>query len=135
MQLNGLVMADMYSEKERGKSLAMITLLPFLGPALGPILGGLVTQVLHYSWVFWIMSALNALIFVLGFVLIRESYTPVLLRRKAFKDAKTERARIAKNLTRPLQIFVRRPIIWLNSLTATLSFGIYTLVPGTYATL
>lgn len=72
MQLNGLVMADMYSEKERGKSLAMITLLPFLGPALGPILGGLVTQVLHYSWVFWIMSALNALIFVLGFVLIRE---------------------------------------------------------------
>jgi len=53
VQLNGPVMADMYGEDERGKSLAMVNLLPFLGPALGPIVGGLVTYSIHWSWVFW----------------------------------------------------------------------------------
>ncbi|CAN9440519.1 unnamed protein product [Alternaria alternata] len=140
-ELNGPVMADMYGEDERGKSLAMVNLLPFLGPALGPIVGGLVTHSIHWSWVFWIMSIFNAFILVVGFFWIRESYTPVLLRRKALADggnvptAKAERARIARNLLRPVRILVRRPIIWLNALTATLSFAVYTLVLSTYASL
>ncbi|CAN9444665.1 unnamed protein product [Alternaria alternata] len=139
--LNGPVMADMYGEDERGKSLAMVNLLPFLGPALGPIVGGLVTHSIHWSWVFWIMSIFNAFILVVGFFWIRESYTPVLLRRKALADggnvptAKAERARIARNLLRPVRILVQRPIIWLNALTATLSFAVYTLVLSTYASL
>ncbi|CAN9469454.1 unnamed protein product [Alternaria alternata] len=139
--LNGPVMADMYGEDERGKSLAMVNLLPFLGPALGPIVGGLITHSIHWSWVFWIMSIFNAFILVVGFFWIRESYTPVLLRRKALADggnvptAKAERARIARNLLRPVRILVRRPIIWLNALTATLSFAVYTLVLSTYASL
>lgn len=75
IQLNGQSLADMYGKKECGKSVALVTLLPFLGPALGPIHGGLVTRALHCFWVFWIMSALNALILVLRFFLMRESYT------------------------------------------------------------
>ncbi|KAI4911011.1 hypothetical protein J4E90_007268 [Alternaria incomplexa] len=139
--LNGPVMADMYGEKERGKSLALVTLLPFLGPALGPIIGGLVTHSLHWSWVFWIMSAFNAVVLVVGYFLIRESYTPVLLRRKALAESgnvlttKAERARIAQNLLRPIRIFITRPITWLISLTATLSFAVYTLMLATYASL
>ncbi|KAH6870425.1 major facilitator superfamily domain-containing protein [Alternaria rosae] len=139
--LNGPVMADMYGENERGKSLAMVTLLPFLGPALGPIVGGLVTHSIHWSWVFWIMSAFNAVVLIVGFFVIRESYTPVLLRRKALAEGanvltvKAERARIAQNLLRPIRIFITRPITWLISLTATLSFAVYTLMLATYASL
>lgn len=141
LQLNGPVMADMYGENERGKSLAMVSLLPFLGPALGPIVGGLVTHSIHWSWIFWIMSIFNAVILILGFVWIRESYTPVLLRRKALAEggnvptAKAERVRIAQHLLRPVRILMERPIIWLNALTATLSFAVYTLMLSTYASL
>jgi MFS family permease len=140
-QLNGPVMADMYGENERGKSLAMVTLLPFLGPALGPIVGGLVTHSIHWSWIFWIMSIFNAIVLVVGSFLIRESYTPVLLRHKALAEGgdvlptKAERARMARNLLRPLRFCVTRPIIWLNALTSTLSFAIYTLMLATYASL
>ncbi|KAF1849204.1 MFS general substrate transporter [Cucurbitaria berberidis CBS 394.84] len=142
--LNGPVMADMYGEKHRGKSLAMVTLLPYLGPALGPIVGGLVTQLVHWSWVFWIMSIFNASVIVLGLICIQESYTPVLLRHKAATEgnrvsselsAKMERVRIADHMMRPLRLFVRRPIIWFIALTGTLSFGVYTLMLSTYATL
>jgi MFS family permease len=79
-------MADMYGEKDRGKSLAIVTLLPYLGPALGPIVGGLATQLVHWSWIFWIMSIFNAVIIVFGFFCIRETYTPVLFRRKALAE-------------------------------------------------
>ncbi|KAJ4372893.1 hypothetical protein N0V83_003184 [Neocucurbitaria cava] len=143
--LNGPVMADMYGEQDRGKSLAMVTLLPYLGPALGPIVGGVVTQLVHWSWIFWIMSIFNAVILVLGIFCIRESYTPVLLRRKAatennrvaslVQSAHQDRLRIASNLTRPMRLLVQRPIIWVTALTGTISFGAYTLMLSTYATL
>ncbi|GAB1319251.1 hypothetical protein MFIFM68171_09461 [Madurella fahalii] len=42
--LTGPVMADMYREESRGKSLAIASFPPYLCPALGPILGVLVTQ-------------------------------------------------------------------------------------------
>ena len=137
-------MADMYGEANRGKSLAMATLLPYLGPALGPIVGGLVTQLIHWSWIFWIMSIFNAIILVLGIVFIRETYTPVLLRRKtategdpavAARIAKEQKSRMAANLLRPLQLMIQRPIIWIVALTATLSFAVYSLMLTSYATL
>lgn len=137
-------MADMYGRADRGKSLAIVTLLPYLGPALGPIVGGLTMQLVHWSWIFWIMSIVNAVILLLGLVVIRETYTPVLLRRKAIREGTVIQqgqlgARSPKqwktDLIRPLHILVHRPIIWFISLVSTLAFGVYCLMLSTYATL
>ncbi|KAI1086471.1 putative florfenicol exporter [Rostrohypoxylon terebratum] len=135
--LTGPVMADMYHAKDRGKSLAIASFLPYLGPALGPIIGGLVVQLVQWPWLFWILS-------------IKESYTPVLLRRKAaaqlnqsgdslspakwpfWRDAIS---RLATYLRRPARLLVRRLIIQVISLTLGLNFGIYTLMLSTFATL
>jgi omega-6 fatty acid desaturase (delta-12 desaturase) len=137
-------MADMYGKAERGRSMAIVTLLPYIGPALGPIIGGLITQYIHWSWIFWIMSLVNTAIVLLGLMFIRETYTPVLLRRKAAKEAgstiertsyKTLHSRLGPHLMRPLRILVQRPIIWPISLLATISFAVYSLMLSTYATL
>lgn len=45
-------MADMYRKEDRGKSLAIATFVPYLGPALGPIIGGAITQKLDWPWLF-----------------------------------------------------------------------------------
>jgi MFS family permease len=106
-------MADMYGEKDREKLLAMVTLFLYLGPALGPDISGLVTQLVHWSWIFWIMSIFNAVVIVSGFFSIRETHTFVLLRRKALTEggaipnAEAERARNLRELIRPLQILVQ----------------------------
>jgi MFS family permease len=143
-QLNGPVMADLYGEADRGKSLAIVTLLPYLGPALGPLVGGLVTQLVSWQWVFWIMSMFDALILCLGLVIIRETYTPVLLQRKANAEGITaleaqsscaKRNQFATKLLRPLHILTHRPIIWIISLISALSFSAYTLVLSSYAAL
>lgn len=144
VQLNGPVMADMYGKKDRGKSLAIVTLLPYLGPALGPLLGGAVGEKLHWSWIFWIMSIVDAVILLLGLLIIRETYTPVLLRRKAKKEGssiprhkagKTKFSRMTTDLLRPIHILTHRPIIWLVALEATLSFSVYCIMLSSYATL
>ncbi|KAJ8110029.1 hypothetical protein OPT61_g7016 [Boeremia exigua] len=143
-QLNGPVMADMYGKSERGRSMAIVTLLPYIGPALGPIVGGLITHYIHWSWIFWIMSLFDTVIVLLGLIVIRESYTPVLLRRKTAEKSnsapftglkKSLFTRLRPHLVRPLRILVERPIIWPISLIATISFAVYALMLSTYATL
>ncbi len=145
------VMADMYYAKDRGKSLAIAGLLPYLGPALGPILGGIVVQLMEWRFIFWIMSILNALITLLGALFIEESYTPVLLRRKAVvQDERPvdpslspwERifwydvfTRLAINLRRPVRILIQRPVIQVIALVLALNFGIYTLLLSSFAAL
>jgi MFS family permease len=133
-------MADMYGKQDRGKSLAIVTLLPYLGPALGPLVGGLVTQRVHWSWIFWIMSIVDAVVLLLGLTIIRETYTPVLLRHKAAREGRVnahvgKRLHTRTDLLRPLNILIHRPIIWLISLVSTLSFGVYCLMLASYATL
>ncbi|KAI1209033.1 putative florfenicol exporter [Annulohypoxylon truncatum] len=149
--LTGPVMADMYHAKDRGKSLAIASFLPYLGPALGPIIGGVVVQYVYWPWLFWIISIFDALIVVIGAMIIKESYTPVLLRRKAAAQSDQSGnpalspakwafwqdffSRLMTYLQRPVRLLVRRPIIQVVSLVLGLNFGIYTLMLSTFATL
>ena len=140
-------MADMYGKKDRGKAVAISSLLPYLGPALGPILGGIVTQMIAWQWIFWIMCAFNGLTTLIGVLCIRESYTPVLLLRKARKyhqDAgvnitppsiQASLSRLGASLWRPVRLLLRRPVVQILGLILALDFAIYTLLLGTFADL
>lgn len=140
-------MADMYGKKDRGKAAAITALLPSLGPALGPIIGGVVTQLIEWPWIFRIMSIVTFVITLIGLVYIRESYTPVLLRRKARAQRGATREalswhllvdflqRLALGIWRPVRLLLTRPIVQLIAVVLGLNFAIYTLLLGTYATL
>ncbi|KAK1963169.1 MFS general substrate transporter [Colletotrichum sublineola] len=146
--LTGPIMADMYREEDRGRSLAIATFVPYLGPALSPIVGGIITQKLDWLWLFYILSIFNAVIWVVGLVLVRESYTPVLLARKRKAAAATSgsispgptsfrvaASKMAANLRRPMQLLWQRPIIQVTALIMALNFGVYCLLLSTFATL
>ncbi|OLN86059.1 putative transporter C1529.01-like protein 4 [Colletotrichum chlorophyti] len=139
--LMGPIMADMYRKEDRGKSLAIATFVPYLGPALGPVVGGIMTHRLEWPWLFYLLSIFNAVIWVIGLVFI--SYAPVLLARKrkaaasstgptSFRLASSE---MAANLCRPLQLLYQRPIIQVIALIMALNFGVYYLLLSTFATM
>ncbi|KAI3325009.1 putative efflux pump antibiotic resistance protein [Xylariaceae sp. AK1471] len=147
--LTGPVMADMYPPEERGKSLAIASLLPYLGPALGPIVGGLLTELVAWPWLFYVISIFNGAVLVLGLLLLRESYTPVLLRRKTASQGNASppsppwsiafwrefMPKLSVYLLRPVKLLVHRPVIQLISFLIALNFGIYTLLLSTFAML
>lgn len=152
LKLTGPVMADIHGKRERGKSLAITSFSPYLGPALGPIFGGIIAQSVVWPWVLWIMSILNNFLTLAGYCFIRESYTPVLLRRKTEYEAMStsEFQRIFKiqywkelfpqlsvGIFRPFQILIRRPAIQLITFAfgVGFGFGIYTILISTFATL
>ncbi|KAK6219323.1 hypothetical protein LQW54_002311 [Pestalotiopsis sp. IQ-011] len=146
--LTGPIMADMYRKEDRGKSLAIATFVPYLGPALGPIIGGAITQKLDWPWLFYLLSMFTSAIWVIGFFFVKETYTPVLLSRKrkaaaltsgdsvpsptSFREASSK---MAANLRRPLQLLWTRPIIQVIALIMALNFGVYCLLLSTFATL
>ncbi|KAK5993666.1 Efflux pump vrtL [Cladobotryum mycophilum] len=149
--LTGPVMADMYSKEQRGKSLSIATFVPYLGPALGPIVGGLITEKLQWHWLFWILSVFAGLITFIGLIFVQETYTPVLLRLKAAAQIDPELelspnplrreayrnfySRLRVNLLRPLKLLLFRPIIQIMALVMALNFAIYCLLLSTFSSL
>jgi MFS family permease len=146
MQLTGPVMADMYGSGDRGRSLAIASLLPYLGPALGPIVGAVVAQLVAWPWIFWVMSIFNAGVTLLGLWCIRETYTPVLLRRKAetiksevvvpgIDGSPTTKLLLLTYLARPFALLLRRPVVQVLAFSIALDFAVYTFLLSTFATL
>ncbi|KAL0776021.1 hypothetical protein CaCOL14_007308 [Colletotrichum acutatum] len=147
----GPIMADMYRVKDRGKSLAIASFIPYFGPALGPIIGGLVSDYIEWPWLFWILSMFSAGITFIAYFLVDETYTPILLQRKVESQSSSGRNRsgppwnglaqrglskgLSIHLLRPIKILTRRPIILVISWIWAISFGLYVLVLSSFASL
>lgn len=148
--LPGPIMADIWPISKRGTSLALSMFMPYLGAALGPILGGYTSSSLGYSWIFWIVSLFDAAITLLSFFILKESYAPVLLARKARdlslqtgqnhhtiysikSPEQTPKSKLTTALSRPFKLLVTRPVIQLNALFIAYNFGAYTIALTTYA--
>jgi len=48
--LAGGVLGDMYTPEERGKTLGIYLMIPLLGSAVGPIVGGFLTASISWRW-------------------------------------------------------------------------------------
>jgi multidrug resistance protein len=81
---SGALIADIWGPETRGKALAIFTLAPFAGPALGPTVSGyIVVAGLSWRWVFWVMTAFAGFCFLQIVFTLPETYEPVLLLEKA----------------------------------------------------
>lgn len=140
-------MADMFREADRGKSMAIVALLTYAGPALGPIVGGIVTQLLRWEWAFWLLSIVDAIVLLVGFCFLDETYTPVLLRRKysmpgtpptvhqnllrkyrnGVRGSRTQ-PDLLQTLVRPFRLYWTRPVIFVVASLLALDMGVYCLM-------
>ncbi|KAL1852048.1 hypothetical protein Daus18300_012330 [Diaporthe australafricana] len=76
---------DVFKPMERGLPSALFILTPFLGPGVAPLIGAFVVNRKGWRWTQWTMLFFYVQAMIVGVVWGRETYAPVLRRRKAKK--------------------------------------------------
>ncbi|KAJ5444678.1 bicyclomycin resistance protein [Penicillium daleae] len=135
------VISDMFTARQRGLALLSFASTPYLGPCLGPIIGGFLEMKAGWRWVEGFLSAIAALAWVLMLFFVPETYAPVILRRRAKKlscltgkchESKLDlqigkSATITKRLKtvglRPWMLLLREPIVLFLTIYAALIYG------------
>ena len=143
LTIGGGTIADVMPPEKRGKAMAIFAMSPLLGPSLGPVAGGFLSQAAGRRWVFRLLAILAGLMTILTLRFHRETYAPMLLRDKAKKMQKKTgekgyKSRLEKDLPvqggffraimRPLEMLLFSPVILgLCSLMALAYAYIYLL--------
>lgn len=71
--------------------MAIYSLGPLIGPAVGPIAGGFITETIGFKYVFIVIAGLCGLASLVGIPFLRETYAPVIRLRLAKQSADPEK--------------------------------------------
>ncbi|KAJ9283852.1 hypothetical protein DTO021C3_8536 [Paecilomyces variotii] len=136
----GGVIADMFPAAQRGLAMSVFAAAPFLGPVLGPIIGGFLGMNAGWRWVEGFLAAFAGALWIVGSLVLPETYAPVLLRRRAERLSKItgkvyrskldiERGKVSlgsafkTSLSRPWILLFREPIVFLLSIYMAIIYG------------
>ncbi|HEX3391020.1 MAG TPA: DHA2 family efflux MFS transporter permease subunit [Solirubrobacteraceae bacterium] len=61
-----MIMAQVSGPQRMGRVMGYVSMPAMLAPILGPVVGGLILQNLHWSWIFFVNVPIGVLAFVLG---------------------------------------------------------------------
>ncbi|KAG5982414.1 hypothetical protein E4U55_001921 [Claviceps digitariae] len=92
LAVGGGVLSDLFAAEERGRAISVYSLMPLLGPAVGPVAGGWIAERTTWRWVFYSTTVVCAVVQVLGLWFLQETYAPVLARRRVMRRRETMRS-------------------------------------------
>ncbi|KAL8404765.1 hypothetical protein RB594_009586 [Gaeumannomyces avenae] len=81
--LNPAIVGDMFPREGRGAAMSACMLTPLLGGAFGPAISGAVAQAIGWRAVIWLSVGISAVCSLMLMLLLRETYKPVILKRRA----------------------------------------------------
>lgn len=76
------VLADIWGPVERGNAMALFSMMTFIGPALGPVIGGFLELKEDWRWIFYVMLWFAGITEIL-MLTIPETLGPIVLLNKA----------------------------------------------------
>lgn len=138
--IGGSSVADLFVPLERGRAMSVWSVGPLIGPVIGPIAGGFLTAARGWRSVFWTLAIAMAASTLVSFFVLRESYAPTLLARKAarlrdqggnpalqskYELTKTisRRTVLTRAIVRPLKMLLFFPIVLALSIYMALVYG------------
>ncbi|KAK4540600.1 hypothetical protein LTR36_009030 [Oleoguttula mirabilis] len=151
MGIGGGVLGDLWLPQERGKAMALYSLMPLLGPAIGPLCGGFIAQYSTWRWVFYSTCIAAMAIQGLGVFYLRETYAAEILKRKknqlikitGNKELRTEFENPSRKfsqhlrtaLARPFKLLFTQPIVQVLAAYIGYVYGVLYLVLASFPTL
>ncbi|KAK4542778.1 hypothetical protein LTR36_006154 [Oleoguttula mirabilis] len=151
--LGGGVLGDLWRPEQRGWSLSVYSLIPLLAPAVGPIIGGYLTEGASWRWVYWATSIIQGVLVIFCFLIFKETYAPLILERRARRlrretgderyytvvarlhEGRSVRSIAQQSLTRPLRLLAFHPIIQAMASLSAFYYGILYIVITTFSTM
>lgn len=140
MTLVGGTLADMWKSEERGVPMAFFSAAPFIGPGVGPLVGGYLGQAGGWRWLYYIQIILSGIVWILITFTVPETYAPQILAKRAKKmrkemgddkyvteqdlDMRPFSQRLQLFLLRPFQLLFRELIVFLISLYMSVLYGL-----------
>jgi multidrug resistance protein len=131
-------LSDIWPPEKRSGPMSLYVATPFMGPALGPLLGAAVTQTRGWRWTSWLILFFTIVLVFAPAPFFAESYKPVLLRRRAkernlpLPRSRTEGMSLwkvvgtyaSKTLTRPMHMLLTEPIVATFNAYSAFNFGL-----------
>jgi len=159
LAIGGGTIGDLFSADNRGKALSVYTLAPLTGPALGPVIGGWITDKTSWRWIFYSTSIADGVIQILGQFFLQETYAPKLMAMKTRRlrkstgnpDLRSVYVKpgaedvhdggprvwlrvVGHGLIRPLKMLATEPILQVFAIYQAILYGIMYLTLTTFAT-
>ncbi|PNP38763.1 hypothetical protein TGAMA5MH_09328 [Trichoderma gamsii] len=140
MTNGGGVITDMLTKEQRGAAMGAFVTAPFLGPALGPIVGGFLDENKGWRWVLGLVAIMAGVVWIATTIATPETYAPYILRSRAKalsqstgnvyvsrldagEPPKTLTQELSVALSRPWVLLFLEPIILLMSLHMSIVYG------------
>ncbi|KAH7021157.1 multidrug resistant protein [Microdochium trichocladiopsis] len=140
MTLVGGTLADLWRAEERGVPMAAFSAAPFIGPAIGPLVGGFLSDAAGWRWLYWIQLILAFIVWVLITFTVPETFAPTILARRAKKlraetgnaefvteqdlDTRPISERLSVFMVRPFQLLFGELIVFLISIYMSVLYGL-----------
>jgi multidrug resistance protein len=140
MSLVGGTLVDLWKNEERGVPMAAFSAAPFIGPGVGPLVGGFLSQAGGWRWLYWIQLIMSGCVWILITFTVPETYAPKLLADRAKKlrketgdskfvteqdlDMRPFTQRLSLFLIRPFQLLFREAIVFFIALYMSVLYGL-----------
>ncbi|KAI0386742.1 major facilitator superfamily domain-containing protein [Hypomontagnella monticulosa] len=148
LAVSGGTVGDLFSKRELRYPMAIFSVSPFLGPCVGPLIGGFINYHLEWRWTYYILLIWAFALLVAIVVLVPETYHPVLLRNKARRlrvstgddrwkapmelTNKSIPRTISLSLLRPFQLLIFEPMCLNLCIFSAILLGILYLFFGAF---
>jgi EmrB/QacA subfamily drug resistance transporter len=73
MPVAQMIMAEVAGPKRMGRVMGVVVMPAMLAPILGPVVGGLILQNLHWSWIFFVNVPIGVIAAILGWRMLPDS--------------------------------------------------------------
>lgn len=145
--IGGGVLSDLFPAESRGSALAVYSLAPFLGPVVGAIAGGYITQYSNWRWIFHSTSIADLIVQAMAVLFLQETYHPAILAKKCTKlkketgnerlytkhqADKTVAKLLQKAMIRPFRMLLTQPALQAMALYRAYGYGIMYLMFSTF---
>ncbi|KAF7545980.1 hypothetical protein G7Z17_g8759 [Cylindrodendrum hubeiense] len=148
LAVSGGTVGDLFARQELQAPMLLFSLAPFVGPSIGPLIGGFINYNTDWRWTYYVLLIWGFAILVSIVFLVPETYHPILIKNKANKirkDTGDERFKapsekveksvisaVSHSLLTPFQLLIFEPMCLNLCIFSAILLGILYLFFGAF---